>query len=79
MVAADLVSADTGGWTRLLALKHSVPANAEPKAPCYRILHVPARLIYGARNRQLQVPKTWPGVDGIVAAFARIAAIPTPD
>lgn len=73
MIAADLVA-----WLRLLALKDGVLAIAEPKALRYRMLHVPARLVRGARKRRLRLPKTWPWVDDIVAAFVRIAAIPQP-
>ena len=73
MIAADLVA-----WLRLLALKDGVLAKAEPKALRYRMLHVPARLIHGARRRRLRIPKSWPWVADIVAAFARIAAIPQP-
>ena len=73
MIAADLVA-----WVKLLALKDGVLATAEPKALRYRMLHVPARLIHGARRQRLRIPKTWPWVDDIVAAFARIAAIPLP-
>ncbi len=73
MIAADLVA-----WLKLLALKDGILAKAEPKALRYRMLHVPARLIRGARRRRLRLPKTWPWVEDIVAAFARIAAIPQP-
>jgi hypothetical protein len=71
-IAADLVA-----WLRLLALDGEL-AKAEPKALRYRLLHVPARLVHGARKRRLRIPATWPWVDDIVAVFARIAAIPQP-
>jgi len=73
MIAADLVA-----WLRLLALKDGALAKAEPKALRYRLLHVPARLIHGPRRRRPRLPKIWPWVADIVAAFARIAAIPQP-
>ena len=77
-LAVTMIAADLGAWLKLLALKDSVLAEAEPKALRYRMLHVPARLTHGARKRRLRLPKTWPWVDDIVAAFARIAAIPQP-
>ncbi len=72
MIAADLVA-----WLKMLTLDGDL-ATAEPKALRYRLLHVPARLVHGARRRRLRLPKTWPWVKQIVAAFARIAAIPPP-
>jgi hypothetical protein len=71
-IAADLVA-----WLRLLALDGEL-AKAEPKALRYRLLHVPARLVHGARKRRLRIPATWPWVDDIVAVFAKITAIPQP-
>ena len=72
MIAADLVA-----WLKMLALDGDL-AKAEPKALRYRLLHVPARLVHGARRRRLRLPKIWPWVEHLVAAFARIAAIPPP-
>jgi len=71
-IAADLVA-----WLRLLALNGEL-AKTEPKTLRYRLLHVPARLVHGARKRRLRVPVSWPWADDIVAVFARIAAIPQP-
>jgi hypothetical protein len=69
------VTADLVAWLRLLALDGAL-AKAEPKALRYRLLHVPARLVHGARRRRLRIPDSWPWVDDIVAVFAKIAAIP---
>lgn len=77
-LTVSTIAADLRAWLKLLALEDSVLANAEPKALRYRMLHVPASLAHGARRRRLKIPKTWPWVDDIVAAFARIAAIPQP-
>lgn len=77
-LTVSMIAADLRAWLKLLALEDSVLANAEPKALRYRMLHVPASLAHGARRRRLKIPKTWPWVDDIVAAFARIAAIPQP-
>jgi hypothetical protein len=76
-LAAVAIAADLVAWFRLLALGGQL-ARAEPKALRYRVLHVPARLAHGGRRRRLRIPTTWPWVDDIVAAFARIAAIPLP-
>ena len=74
-VAADLIA-----WTRLLALTGDAKALAgcEPKALRYRLLHVPARLTHGSRQRRLRIPETWPWAGAIAAVFATIAAIPQP-
>jgi hypothetical protein len=71
-IAADLIA-----WLRLLALTGDLAA-AEPKLLRYRMLHVPARLTHGGRRRHLRLPHTWPWVDQIVSAFAKITAIPAP-
>lgn len=52
MIAADLVA-----QLRLLALENGDLAKAEPKALRHRFLHVPARLILGARPGRLRMPK----------------------
>ncbi len=74
------IAADLTAWTRLLALTGDAKALAscEPKALRYRFLHVPARLVHGARRRQLRIPESWPWAAPIVAVFANIAAIPQP-
>lgn len=69
-IAADLIA-----WLRLFTLSGDL-AKAEPKALRYRLLHVPARLTRSARRRHLRLPASWPWVTDLVAAFARIAAIP---
>jgi hypothetical protein len=76
-LSAVAIAADLVAWLRLLALSGPL-ATAEPKALRYRLLHVPARLTRSARRRHLRLPATWPWVDDLVAAFARIAAIPQP-
>gem|GEM_PF-2850547 len=71
------ISADLIAWLRQLALTPEL-AKAEPKALRYRRLHVPARLTTGGRRRRLRIPTNWPWATAIVAAFAKIAAIPAP-
>ena len=74
------IAADLTAWTRLLALTGDakILATCEPKALRYRFLHVPARLVHGARRRRLRIPQSWPWAAAIVAVFANIAAIPQP-
>jgi hypothetical protein len=71
-IAADLVA-----WLRLLALSGDL-ATAEPKLLRYRMLHVPAQLSRGGRRRHLRLPRTWPWVAQIVAAFTTINTLPAP-
>ena len=76
-LTAVAIAADLTAWLRLVALSGAL-TNAEPKALRYRLLHVPARLTHSSRRRHLRLPATWPWVEDLVAAFARIAAIPLP-
>ncbi|MBB1513764.1 transposase [Tessaracoccus sp. MC1627] len=76
-LALTMIAAGLGAWLKLLAL-YGALAKAEPKALRYRLLNVPTRLVHGVRRRRLRLPKTWPWVAQIVAAFARNAAIPPP-
>ena len=75
-LAMTMIAADLGARIRLLALKDSVLAKAEPKALRHRMLYVPASLAHGARRRRLKMPEAWPWVHDIVIAFARVAALP---
>ncbi|SKF61671.1 putative transposase [Mycobacteroides abscessus subsp. abscessus] len=52
MIAADLVA-----WLKMLVLDGDL-AKAETKALRYRLLHVPSRLVHGARRRRLRLPKS---------------------
>ena len=73
------LAADLTCWLQLLAL-HDSPdlARAEPKTLRFRMLHVPAQLTRGGRQRRLRIPTGWPWAAQITAAFARIVAIPAP-
>jgi hypothetical protein len=42
------------------------------------MLHMPGRLILGARKRRLQLPKHWPWATQIAEAFRRIMIMPAP-
>ena len=71
-IAADLIA-----WLQLLAL-HGDLAKAEPKLLRFRMLHVPARLARGGRQRRLRLPASWPWAAQIAEAFATILALPAP-
>jgi len=73
------IATDLTCWLQLLTL-HDQPAlaKAEPKLLRFRMLHVPAQLVHGARRRRLRIPKSWPWAAAIATAFTRIAAIPAP-
>jgi hypothetical protein len=71
------VAADLTAWLRLLALTGDL-AVVEPKLLRFRMLHVPARLSRGSRQRRLRLPRHWPWADQILEAFRRIMIIPAP-
>ena len=74
MIAVDLLA-----WTQTMLL-HDQPAlaRAEPKALRYRLLHVAARLVRGARRLRLRLDRRWPWAKPLAVAFARCAALPQP-
>jgi hypothetical protein len=72
MLAVDLLA-----WTQTLLLDGEL-AKAEPKTLRYRLLHVAARLTRGARRLRLRIQAGWPWAADLVAAFTRLAALPTP-
>jgi hypothetical protein len=51
---------------------------AEPATLRYQLLHAPARVTFPARRPTLRIEQTWPWVDVLVAAFARLRALPCP-
>lgn len=73
------VAADLTCWLQLIAL-HDAPdlARAEPKTLRFRMLHVPAQLHHGGRQRRLRLPAGWPWATQIAIAFTRIVTIPAP-
>ena len=73
------IAADLTCWLQLIAL-HDAPdlARAEPKTLRFRMLHVPAQLHRGGRQRRLRIPTGWPWAAQITTAFARILALPAP-
>ena len=64
-------------WRELIAPDGDL-ATPEPKTLRFRMLHVPARLTRGSRQRRLRIPAHWPWAGQIAAAFATILAIPAP-
>jgi hypothetical protein len=74
-LTASLLAATLLAWLRHLALDSDL-ARAEPKTLRYRVLHAAARLVRGARRRQLRIPQTWPWATAITAAWQQITALP---
>jgi Transposase DDE domain group 1 len=72
-----LVGIDLLAWTRTLLLdgEHAL---AEPKKLRYRLLHVAARLVRTARRTHVRIAHHWPWASELVAAYARLTALPQP-
>jgi len=51
-------------------------ALAEPKRMRQRLLHVAGRLVRSGRRVRLRLPRGWPWAEALVAAFARLRALP---
>lgn len=51
---------------------------AAPATVRFRLLHVAARLAVHARQQLLRLDRTWPWVDQLATAFARLRALPLP-
>jgi DDE family transposase len=62
-------------WAALLCL-HGELALAEPKRARQRLLHVAGRLVRSGRRVTLRLPRSWPWVEALTAAFARLRALP---
>jgi hypothetical protein len=65
-VAANLIA-----WLQLLALDGDLATAAEPKLLRFRMLHVSARLIRGARRRRLHPRRLARGRPRLSKRFAR--------
>ena len=72
MLAHDLIV-----WTQALLLDGEL-AKAEPKRLRYRLLHVAGRLAFSGRRAKLHLQGTWPWATELLAAFARLKAMPAP-
>jgi Transposase DDE domain group 1 len=62
-------------WAARLCLDGEL-ALAEPKRVRQRLLHVAARLVRSGRRVALRLPRSWPWAEALVAAFARLRALP---
>jgi hypothetical protein len=70
LIAQDLIA-----WAQTLVLDGEL-ARAEPKRLRYRLLHVAGRLTRSGRRLRLHLPAGWPWAEALVAAFARLRALP---
>jgi hypothetical protein len=78
-LACTLTAIDLLAWTQTILLAdHPELARAEPKTLRYRLLHVAARLIRGARKLHLKIDRTWRWAHILAAAFHRLNALPMP-
>ena len=62
-------------WAARLCLDGEL-ALAEPKRVRQRLLHVAGRLVRSGRRVALRLPRSWPWAEALVAAFARLRALP---
>jgi len=72
-----LIGIDLLAWTRRLLLAGTQLAACEPKRLRYRLLHVAGRIVRHARGVRLRLPRSWPWAPTLVAAFARLQALPS--
>lgn len=71
----SLIAQELLCWTRLVCLDGRL-AHAEPKRLRHRLLHVAGRLVRSGRRTRLRLQADWPWADALVAAWARLRAIP---
>lgn len=62
-------------WAALLCLTGELAA-VEPKRVRQRLLHVAGRIVRSGRRVTLRLPRSWPWAEALVAAFARLRALP---
>jgi len=62
-------------WAARLCLEGKL-ALAEPKRVRQRLLHVAGRLVRSGRRVSLRLPRSWPWAEALMAAFARLRALP---
>jgi len=70
-----LIGQDLLAWTQRLLLTGEL-ARCEPKRLRYRLLHVAGRLTRHARRLRLHLPRGWAWGNELLAAFARLRALP---
>ena len=73
----SLIAQDLSVWTQALCLDGEL-AGCEPKTLRYRLLHTAGRLAFHARRATLRLQASWPWAGQLVAAFARLQALPPP-
>jgi Transposase DDE domain group 1 len=73
----SLIAQDLLCWTRLICLDGEL-AKAEPKRLRHRLLHTAARIVRHGRRTRLRLQADWPWASALVAAFARLRALPAP-
>ncbi len=74
-----LSAIDLLAWTQTILLHDDPPlSKAEPKTLRYRLPHVAARLVRGARKLRLKIDRTWRWAAVLATAFQRLQALPTP-
>lgn len=72
-----LVAHDLLAWVKGLALSGEL-ALARPKRLRQRLLHVAGRLAFSGRRARLRLAAGWAWAGELLAAFARLAALPEP-
>jgi hypothetical protein len=70
-----LLAQDLLAWLRTNVLDAD-SARLAPKRLRHRLLHVAGRLTRSARQRTLHLPAAWPWAGQLIAAFARLRALP---
>lgn len=72
-----LCACDLLAWARMLLLRGTELASCEPKRLRYRLLHVAGRIARHSRYLRLRLPRAWPWGEEVIAAFARLRALPS--
>jgi hypothetical protein len=72
-----LLAQDLLAWLRALVLSGELQL-AKPKRLRQRLLHVAGRITRSGRRRTLHLPRAWPWAEELLAAFARLRALPAP-
>lgn len=70
-----LIAHDLLAWTKALLLEGEL-ARARPKRLRHRLLHLAARLAFSGRRAKLRLQAGWPWAAELVAAFAKLRALP---
>ncbi len=72
-----LMAQDLLCWAQSLLLEGDL-VRAEPKRLRCRLLHVAGRITRSGRRIRLHLSERWPWAGALVAAFARLRALPAP-